>query len=109
MRAFLVPATGCLLASVMLGAHAKPLSANDRQVCSWGAQIAAEAQQSKLSGVSLYTARKRLQNRKFPKPWMRMTAFGIVEQTYNSPSQLKPTAIGQVYREQCVEHAIARR
>ena len=93
----------------MLGAEARALSANDRQVCDWGGRIAADAQQSKLSGVSLYAARKRLQSRKFPKPWMRMTAFGIVEQTYNSPSRMKPTAIRQVYQEQCLEHAVARR
>ncbi|MBA1202769.1 hypothetical protein G7009_13565 [Pseudomonas capeferrum] len=109
MRAFLISVAACLMTLVMSTVQARTLSTNDRQVCGWGAQIAAEAQRSKLSGVSLYTARKRLQNRKFPKPWMRMTAFGIVEQTYTSPSRLQPAAIRQVYNEQCVAHAVARR
>jgi len=62
-----------------------------------------------LSGVTLYTARKKLQARKFAKPWMRMTAFGITEQTYNSRSRLSPAAIGKTYHEQCVQHAVAPR
>jgi len=57
----------------------------------------------------LYATRKKLQVRKFPKPWMRMTAFGITEQTYNSRSRLKPAAIKRTYFEQCVQHATARR
>jgi len=100
---------GCLLATAALGVQARTLSQNDRQTCGWGAQIAAEAQQAKLSGVTLYATRKKLQARKFAKPWMRMTAFGITEQTYNSRSRLKPAAIKQTYYEQCVQHAVARR
>ncbi|MBF8780298.1 hypothetical protein IV505_11250 [Pseudomonas fulva] len=107
MRRIPVLVASCLFVS--LGAQAKPLSQQDKRVCDWGAGIAAQAQQAKLSGVSLYTARKRLQNQKFPKSWMRMTAFGITEQTYNSQSRLAPTAIRQTYQEQCAQHAISRR
>ncbi|HKS11645.1 MAG TPA: hypothetical protein VJS90_01270 [Pseudomonas sp.] len=109
MRAILVTTAGCILASVAIGVQAKALSKNDRYACSWGSEIAATAQQSKLTGVTLYAARKRLQARKFPKPWMRMTALGITEQTYNSRSRLKPAAIRQTYQEQCIQHAVARK
>ncbi|MDD2056688.1 hypothetical protein N5D52_14300 [Pseudomonas sp. GD03860] len=109
MRAYGLTLATVFLATLSLGAHAKALGQNDRYVCSWGSDIAAGAQQSKLSGVTLYSARKRLQVRKFPKPWMRMTAMGITEQTYNSQSRLKPAAIKQTYYEQCVRHAVARR
>ncbi|MDF9620348.1 hypothetical protein P5705_22095 [Pseudomonas entomophila] len=109
MRVFLATVVGCLLATTACAAQARALSQNERQVCGWGSQIAAEAQQAKLSGVTLYATRKRLQVRKFDKPWMRMTAFGITEQTYNSRSQLKPGAIKQTYYEQCVQHAVAKR
>ncbi|HEK1011644.1 hypothetical protein [Pseudomonas sp. NPDC012596] len=109
MRVFLATVAGCLLATTAFGAQARTLSQNDRQACGWGSQIAAEAQQAKLSGVTLYATRKKLQVRRFAKPWMRMTAFGITEQTYNSRSQLKPAAIKQTYYEQCVQHAVAKR
>ncbi|MHC6225393.1 hypothetical protein ACYU03_11580 [Pseudomonas sp. X10] len=109
MRGILVMMAGCLLATAAIGVQAKALNKNDRYVCNWGSQIAADAQHSKLSGVTLYAARKKLQVRKFPKPWMRMTAFGITEQTYNSRSRLKPAAIKQTYYEQCVQHALAKR
>lgn len=109
MRVFLATVAGCLLATTAFGAHAKALSQNDRHTCGWGSQIAAEAQQAKLSGVTLYATRKKLQVRRFAKPWMRMTALGITEQTYNSRSQLKPPAIKQTYYEQCVQHALAKR
>ncbi|MBV4541946.1 MULTISPECIES: hypothetical protein [Pseudomonas] len=109
MRVFLAMMTGCLLATAAFGAQAKALSQNDRETCGWGSQIAAEAQQAKLSGVTLYATRKKLQVRRFAKPWMRMTAMGITEQTYNSRSRLKPAAIKQTYYEQCVQHTLARR
>ncbi|HGA2316078.1 TPA: hypothetical protein ACIRVE_000591 [Pseudomonas putida] len=109
MRTILATMAGCLLATVAFGAQAKALSQNDRQTCGWGSQIAAEAQQAKLSGVTLYATRKKLQVRRFAKPWMRMTAMGITEQTYNSRSRLKPSAIKQTYYEQCVQHSLARR
>lgn len=109
MRVFLVTVAGCLLAATAFSAQARALSQNERQVCGWGAQIAAEAQQAKLSGVTLYATRKKLQARRFSKPWMRMTAFGITEQTYNSRSRLKPAAIKQTYYEQCAQHAVAKK
>ncbi|MDZ3991526.1 hypothetical protein [Pseudomonas sp. Teo4] len=109
MRVLLATMAGCLMATIAFGAQARTLSQNDRHVCGWGSQIAAEAQQAKLSGVTLYATRKKLQVRKFPKPWMRMTAFGITEQTYNSRSRLKPADIKQTYYEQCVQHAVAKR
>jgi hypothetical protein len=40
---------------------------------------------------------------------MRMTAMGITEQTYNSPSRLKPSGIKQTYYEQCINHELAQR
>ncbi|NIF25238.1 hypothetical protein F3J44_02460 [Pantoea sp. Tr-811] len=109
MRTFLAAMAGCLLATVAFAAQARALDQNDRNVCGWGSQIAAEAQHAKLSGVTLYATRKKLQVRRFPKPWMRMTAFGITEQTYNSRSRLQPAAIKQTYYEQCVQHAIAKK
>lgn len=109
MRAFVMTVALCAAATLSLAVQAKALNKNDRFVCSWGSDIAAGAQQSKLSGVTLYAARKRLQARKFPKPWMRMTAMGITEQTYNSRSRLKPAAIKQTYYEQCTRHAVAQR
>ena len=109
MRGFVMTVAACALAAFSLATHAKALNKNDRYMCSWGSEIAAGAQQSKLSGVTLYAARKRLQARKFAKPWMRMTAMGITEQTYNSQSRLKPPAIKQTYYEQCTRHAVAQR
>lgn len=107
MRVLLATMAGCLLATAAFGAQAKALSQNDRETCGWGSQIAAEAQQAKLSGVTLYATRKKLQVRRFAKPWMRMTAMGITEQTYNSRSRLKPAAIKQTYYEQCIQHTLA--
>lgn len=98
-----------LLTSVALEAQAKALTQNQQSICRWGSDIAAGAQASKLGGISLYGARKKLQVRKFPRPWMRMTALGITEQTYNSASRLKPAAVKQTYYEQCVRHELAQR
>lgn len=97
------------LAVVSLEAQARTLTKNQLSVCRWGSDIAAGAQASKLSGITLYGARKKLQVRKFPRPWMRMTALGITEQTYNSASRLKPAAVKQTYYEQCVRHELAQR
>lgn len=97
------------LACIALSTQAKELSKSDRFVCSWGAGIAGGAQASKLSGVSLYGARRKLQYRKFPQSWMRMMAMGITEQTYNSASRLKPEGVSQTYNEECLKHEIAHR
>ncbi|AKJ99814.1 hypothetical protein PHLH5_28990 [Pseudomonas sp. Cab53] len=98
-----------LLAAVSLEVQARALTQNQQSVCRWGSDIAAGAQASKLSGITLYGARKKLQVRKFPRPWMRMTALGITEQTYNSASRLKPAAVKQTYYEQCVRHELAQK
>ncbi|WP_296256163.1 MULTISPECIES: hypothetical protein [unclassified Pseudomonas] len=90
-------------------AQARDVSKSDLQVCKWGAGIAANAQQSKLSGTTLYSARKKLQARNFSQPWMRKMAVGITEQTYNSRSRLKPAAVRQTYYDGCVQHDRARK
>ncbi|MGE1175395.1 hypothetical protein [Pseudomonas sp. BW7P1] len=109
MRTIVITVAVISLALVALDAQARELSKSHRFACTWGSDIAAGAQQSKLSGISLYGARKRLQVRKFQQPWMRMTAMGITEQTYNSTSRLKPSAVKQTYYEQCVRHELAQR
>lgn len=97
------------LASMALVAQARELVPNDRYMCSWGAGTAAKAQELKLSGVSLYAARQKLQTYKFSKPWMRMMAMGITEQTYDSPSRLQPATIRQGFYDDCVRYKLARR
>lgn len=109
MRTLVITVATLSLAVFASGIQAKELSKGHRFACTWGSDIAAGAQHSKLSGVSLYGARKQLQVRKFQQPWMRMTAMGIIEQTYNSTSKLKPAAVKQTYYEQCVRHELARR
>ncbi|MCF4997424.1 hypothetical protein GIW70_21305 [Pseudomonas syringae] len=109
MRMFVKTVATLSLFFLAFGAEARQLTKSHRFACSWGSDIAAGAQQSKLSGISLYGARKRLQVRKFQQPWMRMTAMGITEQTYNSASRLKPAAVKQTYYEQCVRHELAQR
>lgn len=96
------------LAGVDIPVEAKELQGNDRYMCSWGAGTAAKAQELKLAGVSLYAARQKLQTYKFSKPWMRMTAMGITEQTYDSPSRIKPAALRQSFYEDCVRFKLAR-
>ena len=97
------------LAGVAVSAQAKELPANDRYVCSWGAGTAARAQELKLSGVSLYAARQKIQAYKFNKPWMRMMALGITEQTYDSKSRMKPAAVREIFYGECVRYKVARR
>lgn len=109
MRIFGLIAATLVLVNVSLTAQAKEPSMNERAICAWGSGIAAGAQESKLAGVTLYGARKKLQTRKFTQPWMRMTAMGITEQTYKSASRLKPAGIKQTYYEQCVKHELARK
>jgi hypothetical protein len=97
------------LASVAIPVEAKELMANDRYMCSWGAGTAARAQELKLSGVSLYAARQKLQAYPFTKSWMRMLAMGITEQTYDSQSHFKPEAIRKSFYEDCVKYKLARK
>lgn len=109
MRRTLMITACCWLAVSAASAQAKPLSKNEQSMCSWGSEMAGNAQKSKLSGISLYSARKQLQVRRFTQPWMRMMAMGITEQTYNSASRLKPGEIRQTYYQECLHHLTARR
>lgn len=109
MRILVLTVATLALTGIASGLQAKEVSQSGRSICTWGSGIAAGAQESKLSGVTLYGARKKLQGRKFKQPWMRMTAMGITEQTYKSTSRLKPAAIKQTYYEQCIKHELARR
>lgn len=97
------------LVGVAVSAQAKELKANDRFMCDWGAGTAAKAQELKLSGVSLYAARQKIQVYKFSKGWMRMMALGITEQTYDSPSRIKPSAVRQSFYEECIQYKLARK
>ncbi|SEI54885.1 hypothetical protein [Pseudomonas sp. NFR16] len=90
-------------------ASARDLSKNERDICTWGAGMAGTAQQYKLSGLTLYGARKKIQAQHFSQQWMRMSALGIAEQTYDSPSRLRPDSVRQVYYEGCIKHELARR
>ncbi len=99
----------CVLMGTSSITFARDLSKNEHELCNWGAEIAGTAQQYKLAGLTLYGARKKLQARHFPQQWMRMSALGITEQTYDSPSRLRPDSITQVYYEGCTRHELARR
>ncbi|WP_371318043.1 MULTISPECIES: hypothetical protein [unclassified Pseudomonas] len=90
-------------------AHGRDLKDGDRYQCSWGAGTAARAQELKLSGVSLYAARQKIQAYKFSRSWMRMMAMGITEQTYDSASRLKPEAIRQGFYQDCLKYKLARK
>ncbi|MGY4816513.1 hypothetical protein ACVNP3_11315 [Pseudomonas chlororaphis subsp. piscium] len=109
MRNVWMTLTSFALVSVAVAAEGKELPASDRYVCSWGAGTAARAQELKLSGVSLYAARQKLQTYKFTKGWMRMMAMGITEQTYDSPSRAKPATVRQSFYDDCVRFKLARK
>ena len=98
-----------MLMVTALPTEARSIDKHDLEVCKWGAGMASTAQQSKLSGTTLYSARKKLQVRKFSKPWMQKMAVGITEQTYKSPSRLKPAAVKQTYYDGCIQHELARK
>jgi glucan biosynthesis protein len=85
------------------------LQDNDRYMCSWGAGTAARAQELKLAGVSLYAARQKIRGYRFDKSWMRMMAMGITEQTYDSPSRLKPAALRKSFYDDCLRYKLARK
>ncbi|SDU98108.1 hypothetical protein SAMN05216202_2615 [Pseudomonas mucidolens] len=109
MRNVKVTLIALSLVSGSVSAQGKTLREGDRFMCSWGAGTAARAQELKLSGVSLYAARQKIQTYKFNKSWMRMMAMGITEQTYNSSSRLKPPAVRQSFYEECVRYKLARK
>ncbi|ANF85891.1 Valyl-tRNA synthetase [Pseudomonas antarctica] len=99
----------CSLAGGAAAVQARELREGDKYMCSWGAGTAARAQELKLSGVSLYAARQKIQTIKFSKSWMRMMAMGITEQTYDSPSRLKPEVIRQSFYQDCLRYKVARK
>lgn len=103
-------AVACVaLAGLSFTVQARSATEQQRYMCTWGSDIARTAQASKLSGVTRYGARQRLQARKFPKSWMRPMALGITEQTYDSESKLKPDAVRKIYYDGCIKHELARR
>jgi len=109
MRNVMIGLLSCGLMGMAAQGEARELVQNDRYMCSWGAGTAAKAQELKLAGVSLYAARQKLQTYKFSKPWMRMLAMGITEQTYDSPSRIKPAAIKQSFYDDCLRYKLARK
>ncbi|MBV7574709.1 hypothetical protein KW846_18550 [Pseudomonas sp. PDM32] len=109
MRKVWIALIPLVVAGITNSAQAKELATQDQYMCSWGAGTAARAQELKLSGVSLYAARQKIQAYKFSKTWMRMMALGITEQTYDSSSRLKPTAVRQSFYEDCVRYKLARK
>ena len=109
MRNVKITLIALALASGAAAAQGKTLREGDRYMCSWGAGTAARAQELKLAGVSLYAARQKIQRYKFDKSWMRMMAMGITEQTYDSPSRLKPAAVRSSFYEECVRYKLARK
>ena len=109
MRTVGIMLIACSLAGGAAAVQARELREGDKYMCSWGAGTAARAQELKLSGVSLYAARQKIQSTKFNKSWMRMMAMGITEQTYDSPSRLKPTAVRSSFYEECVRYKLARK
>ncbi len=99
----------CSLAGGAATVQARELRENDRYMCSWGAGTAARAQELKLSGVSLYAARQKIQTYKFNKSWMHMMAMGITEQTYDSRSRARPEVIRQSFYQDCLRYKLARK
>jgi hypothetical protein len=98
-----------LLAIGVSTAEAKSITKAQADMCRWGSQVAHNAQKSKLSGKTLYSTRRALQERKFSKPWMKKMAMGITEQTFASRSRVSPKAVEKTYYQGCVRHEMASR
>ncbi len=109
MRRLVITLMGMMLMVAAGAASARNLNRHDLEMCRWGADMARQAQQSKMSGVTLYSARRKLEHRHFNQPWMRKMALGITDQTYHSRSRLRPMAVKQTYYEGCIRHEKARR
>ncbi|MGY2293050.1 hypothetical protein ACW9H6_25370 [Pseudomonas sp. SDO528_S397] len=109
MRNVAIMLIACTLAGGVAAAQARELREGDKYMCSWGAGTAARAQELKLSGVSLYAARQKIQTLRFTKSWMRMMAMGITEQTYDSRSRAKPEVIRQSFYQDCLRYKLARK
>lgn len=88
-------------------AQAKTVNQSQAEMCRWGSAVARDAQQSKLSGKTLYSTRKRVQERTYPRSWMKKMAVGITEQTFASRSQIKPDVVKQTYYQGCIRHETA--
>jgi hypothetical protein len=100
---------GFALTGATLCAQAKDIRPDDRYMCSWGAGTAARAQELKLSGVSRFAARQKIQTIKFSKSWMRMMALGITEQTYDSGSRARPAVVHDTFYDGCIHYKLARK
>lgn len=109
MRGIKSAALVLVLMGVAVSAQARTVTKHDIQVCKWGAGVAGHAQQSKLAGTTLYSARTKLKAQHFSKPWMPRMALGITEQTYASRSRLKPAAVSKTYYDGCIKHDMARK
>ncbi len=108
MRFNYVAVAALVLMSVATSAQAKGLSKQQVEMCRWGSDVARSAQQSKLSGTTLWRARENLKVRKYPQPWMPRMALGITEQTYASRSRLQPASVKKTYYEGCIRHEQGR-
>jgi hypothetical protein len=93
-----------LCLGAMASAEAKDISAADIKLCKWGAGIAGQAQQAKLSGKTLYSTRKHVLERKFANPSMSKMAVGITNQTFASKSRVKPAVVSKTYLDGCIAH-----
>lgn len=109
MRIFSSTMWALLTAIAVSPAQAKNLSNNQLEICKWGSVIAGNAQHAKLSGTTLYSARKKVKAKKYPKPWMPKMAIGITEQTYHSKSRLQPSVVKKTYYDGCIKHELARK
>ena len=109
MRVFGISLGAILIAIAAMPVQARNLDKNELEMCRWGASVAGTAQQSKLSGTTLYSARKNLKRQKFSKPWMPKMALGITEQTYKSNSRLRPSVVKETYYDGCIKHELARK
>jgi hypothetical protein len=93
-----------LCLGAMASAEAKGISTADIKMCKWGAGIAGQAQQAKLSGKTLYSTRKHLLEKKFATPSMSKMAVGITNQTFASKSRVKPAVVSKTYLDGCIAH-----
>jgi hypothetical protein len=109
MRVIPLVIVATLLAVAISPAEAKTVNQSQAEMCRWGSGVAREAQQSKLSGKTLYSTRKRAQERPYPRSWMKKMAVGITEQTFASRSRVKPDLVKQTYYQGCMHHEMAHR
>jgi hypothetical protein len=109
MRVIPLVIVATLLAVATSPAQAKTINQTQAEMCRWGSGVARDAQLSKLSGKTLYSTRKRVQERTYPRSWMKKMAVGITEQTFASRSRVKPDLVKQTYYQGCVRHEMAHR